>query len=345
VDKGAPVRVLVVDDSPLAREVLMDLLGKDPGIQVVGEAGNGREAIAKVASLRPDLVTMDLEMPVMGGLEAIERLMADRPLPILVLSARSNTRTAFAAVSRGALEVLGKEDLASASGPSLAKKVKQLARVDVRALRALQARASSPPTGPAVRKAGGTARILAIASSIGGPQALQAILSRLPGDFPVPIVVAQHVAEGFAWGLAEWLNGRSALRVKVAEDGEEVRPGSVYLNPTGSDFGLSSQGRVILEPGHPGAVYHPSCDALLRSVVRTYQADVVALILSGMGRDGVAGLEAVKAAGGHTLAQDAASSVVFGMNGQAIQAGWVDRVLALEALPAELLRCVTERRP
>lgn len=348
---GAPIRVLVVDDSPLARQILMSLLAQDPEIRVVGEAGDGREALALVASLRPDLVTMDLEMPVMGGLETIERLMAERPLPILVLSTRNCTRTAFAAVSRGALEVISKEDLGSTSDLALLKKVRQLARVDVAALRARQAgspsRSSAPSrcSGHLDRVPGSrAARILAIATSIGGPQALQAILSRLPADFPIPLVVAQHVAEGFAKGLAEWLDGGTPLRVKVAKAGEEIQAGSVYLNPTGSDMSLTPKGRILLGPGTPGAFYHPSCDALLRSVAEAYRAESVALILGGMGHDGVAGMEAVKAAGGTTLALDGASSVVFGMNALAIQAGCIDRVLGLDALPAELLRCVRGKR-
>jgi two-component system, chemotaxis family, protein-glutamate methylesterase/glutaminase len=347
----APIRVLVVDDSPLARQILISLLVQDPEIRIVGEAGDGREALAQVESLCPDLVTMDLEMPVMGGLEAIERIMAERPLPILVLSTRNCTRTAFAAVSRGALEVISKEDLGTTSDPVLLRKVRQLARVDVAALRARQA-GILPGTSASGRCAGSSevppgtpaARILAIATSIGGPQALQAILARLPADFPIPIVVAQHVAEGFARGLAEWLDGATPLRVMMAKAGEEIHAGSVYINPSGSDLSLTPKGKVLLSPGRPGAIYHPSCDALLRSVADAYRADAVALILGGMGHDGVAGMEAVKAAGGTTFALDGASSVVFGMNNLAIQAGCIDRVLGLDALPAELHRCVQGKR-
>jgi two-component system chemotaxis response regulator CheB len=338
----------VAEPSPLVRRLLRTILESDPSIRVVGEAENGLEAVAKVASLKPDLVTLDLEMPVLGGLQAIERIMAEHPLPILVVTAQENVRRAFDAVSKGALDVMGKVDLNPAMARTLVKKVKALARVDVRAF---GARKGTPPALPrppgavpaplpVVAPAGENARcrLLAIASSTGGPQALQAILSRLPAQFPAPILIAQHVASGFTQGIAAWLSGTLSMPARVARHGEQLEPGTVYFNPTECDLRVNGKGQVLLEPSAPSGIYHPSCDVLLRSAAEAYRGEVLALILTGMGRDGVEGMRAIKAAGGVTLAQNEASSVVFGMNRLAIEAGCIDQVLGLEELPAEILR-------
>ena len=348
MNPATPIRVLVVDDSPLVRRLLKTILESDPAIRVVGEAENGLEAIAKVTSLKPDLVTLDLEMPVLGGLPAIERIMAEHPLPILVVTAKENVRSAFDAVSKGALEVLGKADLNPTTGQTLVKKVKALARVDVRAFTARKGSPTPPPKPPALVPArpprpprpgeSARCRLLAIASSTGGPQSLHAILSRLPAPFPAPILVAQHVASGFAQGIADWLSGTLSMPARVARHGEPLAPGTVYFNPSECDLRVHAKGHVLLEPSDPAGIYHPSCDCLLRSAAEAYGSEVLAVILTGMGRDGVEGMRAVKAAGGATLAQNEASSVVFGMNRLAIEAGCIDQVLGLEELSAEILR-------
>lgn len=336
-----PVRVLVVDDSPFVRDMVTALLESDPDVTVAGHASNGSEAVSQVLALSPDIVTMDIEMPVMGGLEAIERIMAQRPVPILVLTSVTGVRTAFAAVSKGALDVLEKPDIDGENGRKLLKKVKMLSRVDVVAHQtAMSRRAKAQPdreTVPASAPSG-RRRIVAIASSTGGPRAIHAILSELPTSFPAPIVISQHVADGFTSGMAEWLGGGCALKVSTASKGDLLLPGRVYLNPSESVLRVTGQGVVLLEKPRPGQLYHPSCDAMLESVAASYGKGAVGVILTGMGDDGVAGIRAVKEAGGFTLAQDEQSSVVYGMNGLAVKRGCVDKVLPLAGIPGELLR-------
>jgi two-component system chemotaxis response regulator CheB len=342
------IRVLIVDDNRTTRKVIRAALESE-GIAVVGEAGTGLEAINQVRALHPDLVTMDNEMPVMNGLEAIERIMAEHPVPILVVAAQVGVRTAFSAISKGALDVLELQAEPGAPWPALIKKVRLLAKVDITAhLAAMKHRdqpAPAPPAPPAPaprpapRKAHAVQdlAIVAIAASTGGPQALQVLLSHLPA-FPVPIVVAQHMTSGFSKGMTEWLDGAAALTIREAEDGETLHAGAVYVNPPECSMRITAEGVVRLEEPAAHLIYHPSCDFLLKSVAKAYQGRAVAAILTGMGSDGVAGMRAVKAAGGFTLAQDEATSVVFGMNRLAVEAQCIDKVISLHDLAAELLR-------
>lgn len=334
------IRVLLVDDSELVREMIRAILESEPGIAVVGEASNGVEAIAKVASLKPDIVTMDIEMPVMGGLEAIERIIAQYPVPILVVTALTGVRTAFAAVSKGALDVIEKPDISPENVRKLVHKIRVLAKVDVSAHLSIirgqsGAAGASRVTPPDGSSKGG---IVAIAASTGGPQAINTILSRLPSHFPVPIVITQHIAEGFTQGMVDWLDAGTPLTVRVAGDGDRLAAGHVYVNPAEHSMVITAQGMVILGVGAAGAVYHPSCNTLLTSIASAYRKGAVGLIMSGMGDDGVSGMEAIRKAGGTTLAQDAASSVIFGMNRLAVERGCIDRVLPLADIPAELIQ-------
>ena len=317
------IRVLVVDDSRSMREVIRAILGAQPGITVVGEAADGAEAILRVAELRPDVVTMDIEMPVMGGLEAIERITAWHPVPILALTALTGVRTAFAAVSKGAMDVMEKPDMQT-NAQKLVQKIRLLANIDVTAQRAAMGRQQSPPArgGAAGPRVSGE-RIVAIAASTGGPQAIQHILSQLPAAFPAPIVITQHIAEGFALGMVDWLNSTTPLAVAVAGNGDRLSPGHVYVNPPQHAMRVTGQGVIILE-----------------AVAAAYRERAIGLILSGMGDDGVLGMQSIRKAGGATLAQDEKSSVIFGMNSIAVERGCVDRSLPLSEIPAELLALV-----
>lgn len=332
-----PVRVLVVDDSTMARDMICAILATEPGISVVGTAANGLDAVVKVTTLKPDLVTMDIEMPLLGGLDAIERIMAEHPVPILVVTALGGVRTAFAAVSKGALDVIEKPDIGSQGGQELIRKVRLLSGVNIARHLAVRAGSESTARGCAtVKPARPNGRVVAIAASTGGPQALQQILSRLPGDFPAPIVISQHIAEGFAQGMAEWLNGSTPLTVSVARNREQIRPGCVYVNPSEYAMRITAQGQTMLSEQQAGEHYHPCCNTLLRSAADAYGGHGVGVILSGMGDDGVDGMRAIRSAGGTTLAQDAKSSVVYGMNRLAVERGYVDRVVALSDIASEL---------
>jgi two-component system, chemotaxis family, protein-glutamate methylesterase/glutaminase len=331
------IRVMVVDDSVFARRMLIDILKSDPGISVIGEASNGQEALDQVAVLKPDLITLDFDMPVLGGLEAIERILARFPVPILVIAEPTATPTATQVLSRGARGLSALPDANATSRREFLDKVHLLASVGVGA--------PPPPAGATATavEGGGRAvspaeRVVAIAASTGGPQALQCILSRLPARFPAPIVVAQHISDGFTGGLADWLGRSSPLRIKMAVHGETLQPGTVLINPSEHAMTVDARGVVSLGDRDARLVYRPSCNTLLLSVAAAYRERAVGLILTGMGSDGVTGMMAIRQAGGITLAQDDESSVVFGMNRVAVDAGCIQRVLPLDSMSGELRR-------
>ncbi len=311
---STPIRVVIVDDSLVAREMLAQILGTDPSIEVVGQAVDGQDGVDMVARLRPDLVTMDIHMPRMDGLEATERIMAFTPTPILVVSSSvhgEGTGLAFDALSAGALEVIKKpepRDWADLEriGLEVIRKVKILARVKV--ITHIRGRRGAPVhrgRAAAVPVADGHT-IVAIGSSTGGPSALLSVLKPLPRTFPVPIVIAQHIAEGFIPGLVSWLNDGCALSVCAAIDGGTVQPGVAYFAPTGMNLQVDGATTVFSKP-EKGQLYIPSADTLLASVARTHRAGGIGVLLTGMGADGAVGLKALKDAGGVTIAQDEAT--------------------------------------
>ena len=334
------IQVLLVDDSGLVRDMIRAILESDPGIVVVGEASNGMEAIAKVSSLKPDIVTMDIEMPVMGGLEAIERIIAEHPVPILVVTALAGVRTAFAAISKGALDIIEKPDISLENMQTLLHKIRYLAKVDVSSHLQIMRSNHNSKAGSVIsaRKSVSSTGIVSIAASTGGPQGIHSILSNLPATFPFPIVITQHIAEGFTQGMVDWLNCATPLTVVMAENGARLAPGHVYINPAEHSMRVTELGMIILGDRDSSQVYHPSCNTLLTSVAAAYREGAIGLIMSGMGDDGVAGIQAIKSAGGATLAQDAKSSVIFGMNRLAVERGYIDKVVPLANIPAELMQ-------
>ncbi|WP_428559555.1 MAG: chemotaxis-specific protein-glutamate methyltransferase CheB [Solidesulfovibrio sp. DCME] len=339
------IRVLIVDDSPLARALLRDFLEDEEDMEIVGEAADGREAVEQAAQLGPDLVTMDLEMPVMHGLEAIEAIMHSRAVPILVVSSVADAQNALAAVGRGALEAIAKPSYDPEEAAQFVAKVRMLAGVTVitrlrpRTPRPVP-RADVPPvvTPPKPVWANGYDRVVAIASSTGGPQALAQILPALPADFPCPVVVAQHIADGFAAGMAGWLASICKLPVRLAADGEALAPGIVYISPSEKHLSVVPSRRFALLERAPGDIFHPCCDVLLSSVAEVFGRKAVGVILTGMSRDGAQGLSHIRDRGGVTLAQDEATSVIFGMNRVAIEAGAAQRVLPVDGIAEALTR-------
>ena len=337
---GAVIRVLLVDDSGLVREMLREILDSQPGIVVVGEASDGAEAVALVVSLKPDIVTMDIEMPVMGGLEAIERIIAEFPVPILVVTALTGVRTAFAAVSKGALDVIEKTDIGPENIANLVKKIRLLAKVNVtKHLQMVKAPTTvSVPDPVKLATSQSVCGVVVVAASTGGPQAIKTVLSRLPANFPLPIVISQHIAAGFTQGMVDWLKSGTPLVVRVAEHGDRLTAGHVYVNPAEHAMMISAQETVVLAPPDDRQIYHPSCNTLISSIAAVYRERAIGVIMSGMGDDGVSGMAAIRKAGGVTLAQDAASSVIFGMNRLAVERGCIDVVMSLTDIPAELLQ-------
>jgi two-component system chemotaxis response regulator CheB len=339
-----PVRVLIVDDSTTLREVIAGLLAADPALEVVGQAVNGAEAVAMTRELQPQVITMDLEMPVMGGIDAISSIMAENATPILVLSSVADAAIACEAVARGALEVIDKSP--ESLSRNLCRRLRLLAGVPV--IRHLQ---RSKPVAVAAMQSGAMElsppaprNAFFIASSTGGPQRLAELLARLPADFPAPILIAQHISNGFSTGMVEWLNSLTPLTVRLASDGMAIAPGEVLVAPSEYNTVVARSGRLGCEASGDGDIYHPSCDRLLESGASHYGSRAIGIILTGMGRDGVKGICAIRQAGGVTLAQDEASSAIFGMNRLAIESGCVQRVVDPDGLVAEMVWLAESRR-
>ena len=332
------VRVLVVDDSRTSRELLVEILRGDAEIDVIGQAVDGLEAVEMVKRLRPDIVSMDVQMPKLDGFAATKRIMVEAPTPILIITSIDPRALAVSleAVRMGALAVQAKPSDPMAEGfdeeaRDLVRQVKAMSRVKVvRHYEPEPLRAPQPPVLPAASLQASPAEVVAIAASTGGPAAIHRILSALPGDFPLPILVVQHISRGFSPGFAGWLDKASAVRVKLAEEGEGLRPGTVYV--AGDDRHLEVwPGRTVHLSSLPAVGgFRPSATALFASVALHYGRTAVAVILTGMGRDGVDGLRQIRAAGGRTIAESEGSAVVYGMPGATVQAGLADFILPLD---------------
>lgn len=359
------IKVLIVDDSSVARDLLRGFFETTSDIKVVGEAADGLEAIRLVHALHPDFVTMDLEMPVMGGLAAIAEIMAVYPVPILVISSMADAQRAYAAVAIGALDAIAKPEWDEASRIQLITKVRMLATVPVithlrtRAVRPTQVVfdskvgaavtsthssdslplvSSSPSPKRVDVRTGSHTKICVIAASTGGPQALATILGMLPLDLPCPVLVTQHIADGFAPGMVDWLNSVCKLPVLLAKEGEAPLAGTVYVSPSERNLALRANRRLTLLKRFPDEIYHPTCDVLLASVAQHYGVDCLGVILTGMGDDGAAGIAKLYAAGANTIAQDEHSSVIFGMNKVAIEQGSIKEVFPVSLIAQAIVR-------
>ena len=343
---GRTLRVLVVEDSAVARRLLVHILSGDPELRVIAEAGNGDEAVQAAIRCRPDVIVMDVVMPSMDGLQATRRIMEVLPTPIVLVSASYDAEDlskSFEALQAGALTLVAKPSgpragTFAAEAAALTTTVKLMAEVKLvrrRPVGGLGRRPvmDRPPTSVGARHR--PVEIVALASSTGGPAALATILRALPAAAPVPIVVVQHITAGFEGGLVDWLDRVSPVRVRLARDGERLRAGEVLVAPSDAHLGVAG-GRVALSPDPPIGGHRPSATHLFRSVAGVYGAAAAAAILTGMGEDGVAGLRDLKAAGGLVLAQDEATSVVYGMPSKAVSLGIVDQVLPLGQMAGAL---------
>lgn len=342
------VRVLVVDDSPTYRYLIRSVLESDPEIQVVGEAANGEEALQQVERLDPDLVTMDIRMPKMDGYQAIRHIMAEFPRPVIVLTTTASDielGTSYRAIESGALMVLRKPHNLPDTDPEarrLIDTVKALAEVKVVRRRwHMHERAGRAPTPrPRFPAAAKDVRLVAMGASTGGPPALQVVLQALPADLPVPVTVVQHISQGFVHGLARWLDSTTPLTVQVATQGELLQPGVVYLAPDNYHLLVPQNNVAFLSTSPPVDGHRPSVTALFESIAESYGPHAVGVLLTGMGQDGARGLQRMHDAGAHTIAQDEATSVVFGMPKEAIALGAADEVLPLEHIGPRLAQLV-----
>jgi two-component system chemotaxis response regulator CheB len=339
------IRCLVADDSRVFRAILRAILTRGSEVEIVGEAADGHEVVEKVLALRPDVVTMDVRMPGQDGLDAIAEIMRRAPTPIVVVSAAAGPDRqdlSFRALQLGAVEVLGKprtegQGRFERDAEAIRRAVEAVAKLRLRPRPFLAAvpAAAGPPVAAA--RARGVARALGIVASTGGPAALARILSALPRDYPLAVLVVQHIAAGFEGGFVRWLGGESALPVELAVAGTPLRPGRVVVAAPNAHLGVAS-GRVALSDDPPVRGFRPSGTRLLESLALAFGAAAAGLVLSGMGEDGADGLLRIREAGGATLAQGPGTSVVFGMPRVAFERGAAAAVLELDELPAALVR-------
>jgi two-component system, chemotaxis family, protein-glutamate methylesterase/glutaminase len=322
------IRVLVAEDSLTVRKRLCEVLSAAADIEVVGEAADGAQAIEMCMGLRPDVLTLDMMMPAMSGLAATEYIMAHCPTPILIVSASTNRGELFKtyeALAAGALDVMDKplgDERNDAWEARLVSTVRLISRIKV----ITHPRGRISAQAPAQLRQ--RYRAVAIGASTGGPGAVVAVLKSIPAGFPLPILLVLHIGDPFAAALADWLDDQSTHAVRVAREGEPVGTNGVWLAPAGRHL-MVHDGRVRLSSAPERHSCRPSVDVLFESVAREYGSSAVACLLTGMGRDGAEGLLQIRRAGGLTIAQDEASSVVYGMPREAVLLGAADRVLGL----------------
>lgn len=352
------VKVLIVDDSAFMRSALANMLSSDPEIQIVGSARDGLEAIEKVAQLKPDIVTMDVEMPRMDGIAALRHIMAHTPVPVIMVSSLTaeGAQITIEALEIGAVDFIPK-NLSEMSlnilrlKEVLVDKIKQLAKKGVvrRAFRPAARPAAASTQAAAVShviRTTGDRRVglVAIGTSTGGPKALQEILPALPKEFPVPIVIAQHMPPNFTGPFAERLNQLSKLEVREAKEGDVLRPGLALIAPGGGHMRVSKkrtlEAVVTISEDRENFIYRPSVDALMTSVAEYFPGRALGVILTGMGNDGLKGLTDLKKTGGRIFAQNEESCVVYGMPKAVVDAGIADKVLSIEEVAGEIVNSV-----
>jgi len=340
------IKVLVTDHAPQVRETVARCLDDCPGLSVVATAERGQETIDKTRDFEPDIVTMAMEMPDMNGAEATRRIMAYTPTPILIVAraGHSSAELSFEAMEAGALDVLLRPDAETLSPDSpfienLISKVRLLSQVPV-IVHLKGRRPEEQGEGPGRTES--PSRAIAIASSTGGPKQLPAFLALLPQGLPCSLLIVQHIDEGFIEGLVQWLDRRSQMPVALAQNGDIIESGKIYVAPDGRHLVARRGGILGLEDSPPVDGFRPSGSLLLESVARVYGEMAIGVVLSGMGSDGAEGIRAIHEAGGKTVVQDEDSSIVFGMPRAAIKTGCVDYVLPADKIPAKLIQWVTD---
>ena len=358
-ESAGRVRVLVADDSAYMRIVIGRLLTSDPDIEVVGTAQNGAEAVRLAQELQPDLVTLDIEMPVLDGTQALRRIMAESPRPVVMVSTltRHGADITLACLQAGAVDFICKPE--DPSGPALElfrrqalRKVKAAAQARVEPVTPPPAgppEAPTTPAGPAAEPlpagvATGALATVAIASSTGGPRAVQTVLSALPANLPACVLITQHLPPPFTTSFAERLDGLCGLRVREGAEGNQLAPGAAFIAPGDYHLVLRPSCRLHLLQTPPVWSVRPAADVMMRSVAQVGGANAVAVVLTGMGCDGAEGAALMKRAGAVYIAQDEATSVVYGMPRAALATGCVDEVLPIEDIAAAIVAAVARQR-
>jgi len=348
------IRVLIVEDSRVAQQLLVHILTADRVIEVVGVVDNGEEALAAVQRLRPDIVTMDIHMPKLDGYEATRAIMETQPTPIIIVSASTNVKdvaSTFRAMEAGALAVLARPP--GPNDPSYEQEAQALVQtVKLMSEIKLVKRTPRPKPAPTPHSIApwsdplnaANIHVVAIGASTGGPQVLHTILSGLRSDCGVPVLIVQHIAPKFVAGFVEWLSGSAHFPVSIASAGEALLPGHGYVAPDGFHLGVGGGPRIALSESPYENGVRPSADHLFHSVAEVFGPHAVGVLLTGMGKDGAVGLAELKRKGAITVVQDEASSVIFGMPGEAVKLGAASHVLPPEGI-ATLLAVMTRAKP
>ena len=345
-----PTRVLVVDDSATVRALLSRSLNADPAIEVVGTASDGLEALERIAELRPDVVTLDIEMPRLDGLATLKRIMERHPMPVVMVSSqtREGAEATLQALELGAVDFIEKGSFGDRDAPGAMADAVGLKVLSAATARLAAPRTAAPPLRPVPTAVAGRRwleKTVLIGSSTGGPQALRRLLERLPADIGVPVLIVQHMPAGFTRSLAERLNALCPLHVEEAREGARLQPGAALLAPGGWHMTLNRDGTVSLNEGPPECGVRPAVNVTMESLVATAGDRVVAAVLTGMGSDGTRGAGLIKDAGGHVIAEAESSCVVYGMSRSAVEAGFVDELLPLDQIAGAIVRrCVAPRR-
>jgi len=349
-----PVRVLVVDDSVVVRKLLSEALASSPDVKLAGTASSGTIALAKIPQLNPDVITLDIEMPGLDGIQTLTEIRKLYPkLPVIMFSTLTERGAAITleALARGASDYMTKPS----NSESLAGAMEQVRKELVAKIVSLTSRSRGTSAAPRsqarslVRTTSGNQRIdiLAIGTSTGGPNALAEVIPHLPGDFPVPVVVVQHMPPLFTRLLAERLNSQSALAVQEGEAGKTLMPGQVWIAPGSYHMTVARKGAGValnLNQDPPENSCRPAVDVLFRSVAQTYGPNVLGVVMTGMGADGARGAAHIRDAGGEILVQDEASSVVWGMPGAVVEAGAADKICPLLEISSQIVHRVTSSR-
>jgi len=326
---------MIVDDSPTFRLLVKTILADEPGIQVVGEAINGKEALLKCERVKPDIITMDIHMPSMNGYEAIESIMAEMPCPIIVLTGTEsswNEKTREKAIKSGALAALPKpKDIQGIdiAADNLINKIKSMSEIKV-----VRRRNFASPAKPIKRDNFNTLKkktikVIGIGASTGGPPAINTILSGLSSKITIPILIVQHISQGFVANLAKWLSSNTFFNVKIAEHGQRLEPGGVYIGRDNYQLTITRDGRIYLKQIGLVDGHEPSATVLFSSIAQEYGDEGMGILLTGMGSDGASGLKKLADTGALTIAQDEETSVVFGMPKEAIALGAARKILPL----------------
>lgn len=350
------IKVLIVDDSMVVRELYNHILSSDPEIQIIGAVKNGKDAIEFINRNKPDIVTMDINMPVMGGIEAIKTIMATNPLPIIVVSNDFNQNSindSFEAIEAGALAVIEKPNIQSNVYDEVSKNfissIKLMSEIKVikrRFNKAIISNDRDTYVKDKIEKVNEKLNnlssnkkfeIIAIGVSTGGPPVLQKIFSSLSEDFSIPILVVQHITDGFLQGFVEWLNLNSKIKVIIAENNQLIEKGYIYFAPNNKQMGVNKNNRIILTNEPVINNIRPSVSYLFKSILDIYKEKSIAIILTGMGKDGAEELLKLRNAGAITIAQDKESSAVFGMPGEAVRINAAKHVLSPEEISEKLI--------